>query len=71
MAGRVAILPLYPMTLHERYQHVSEHWLPIVLEEPDLLPQRFPLIMPAQLSQLRDLSCYLNSLAIILVLSLI
>lgn len=41
MAGRVAILPLYPMTLHERYQHVSEHWLPIVLEEPDLLPQRF------------------------------
>jgi predicted AAA+ superfamily ATPase len=41
MAGRVAILPLYPMTLHERYQHANSHWLPILLEEPDLLPQRF------------------------------
>lgn len=41
MAGRVAILPLYPMTLHERYQHASKHWLPALLEDPDLLPQRF------------------------------
>lgn len=41
MAGRVSILPLYPMTLHERYQYADNHWLPILLEEPDLLPQRF------------------------------
>jgi predicted AAA+ superfamily ATPase len=41
MAGRVAILPLYPMTLHERYGYVNDHWVPVLLEDPDTLPQRF------------------------------
>lgn len=46
MAGRVAILNLYPMTLHELNSVVDEHWLPILLEDPDLLPEKFRGCIP-------------------------
>lgn len=45
MAGRVAILPLYPMTLHELHQQSTAHWLPILLDDPDQLPKRFKGIL--------------------------
>ena len=38
MAGRVAILTLYPITIHELSGVAKQHWLPTVLNTPDELP---------------------------------
>ena len=38
MAGRVSILTLHPMTLHEKYGYAEQHWLPPLLDNPTLLP---------------------------------
>jgi predicted AAA+ superfamily ATPase len=46
MAGRVFILPLYPMTIHELHQQSLSHWLPSLLEDPERLPQRFKGVIP-------------------------
>ena len=46
MAGRVSILSLHSMTLHELHQQTSSHWLPFLLEEPDQLPGRFRGVLP-------------------------
>jgi uncharacterized protein len=46
MAGRVAILNLYPMTLHEMNSVVEGHWLPHLLEDPGLLPEKFKGCIP-------------------------
>lgn len=39
MAGRVSILTLHPMTLHERYGYPDRHWLHTLLENPTDLPK--------------------------------
>lgn len=39
MAGRVLILTLHPMTLHEIHKYPDQHWLPTLLENPSVLPQ--------------------------------
>lgn len=46
MAGRVSILSLHPMTLHELHDQSASHWLPVLLEDPDQLPTRFTGILP-------------------------
>jgi predicted AAA+ superfamily ATPase len=46
MAGRVAILNLLPMTLHEKRAVPEQHWLPVLLEDPSRLPERFKGCIP-------------------------
>jgi predicted AAA+ superfamily ATPase len=46
MAGRVVLLTLRPMTLHERYGFSEQHWLPTLLENPSALPSLCPTIIP-------------------------
>lgn len=38
MAGRVSILILHPMTLHEIYGYSDKHWLLALLKDPSTLP---------------------------------
>ncbi len=47
MAGRVAILQLSPLTIHELHSNaaVEQHWLPLLLEEPESLPVKFKGIL--------------------------
>ncbi len=46
LAGRVAILNLYPMSLHELHDKANQHWLPVLLEDPALLPKRVTGVLP-------------------------
>lgn len=46
MAGRVAILTLHPMTIHEIHDRPQQHWLPDLLENPTNLPQTCSGILP-------------------------
>jgi predicted AAA+ superfamily ATPase len=46
MAGRVLILALHPMTLHEICKYPDQHWLPSLLENPSMLPQTCKKIIP-------------------------
>lgn len=46
MAGRVAILNLLPMTLHEMYSVSDQHWLPVLLDDPSLLIKKFKGCLP-------------------------
>lgn len=46
MAGRVAILNLYPMTLHEAFGYTESHWLPPFLQNPFNFPGKIKGIIP-------------------------
>jgi predicted AAA+ superfamily ATPase len=46
MAGRVSILTLHPMTLHERFEYPDQHWLPALLQSPATLPQVCKSVIP-------------------------
>lgn len=46
MAGRVSILTLRPMTLHEQHKRPDHHWLPALLEAPSRLPQVCSSVIP-------------------------
>lgn len=45
MAGRVMIINMMPMTIHELYGHPDSHWLPRLLESPDQLISKFKGVM--------------------------
>ncbi len=45
MAGRVSILTLSPLTIHEHHEKSDHHWLPILLENPADLPKRCPHVL--------------------------
>ena len=46
MAGRVAILNLHPMTLHEAFGYTGHHWLPVLLNDMDTLPAQVKGVVP-------------------------
>lgn len=46
MAGRVSILTLHPMTLHEIKGYSDNHWLSPLLESPSTLPQVCSTVIP-------------------------
>ncbi|MDP2193771.1 MAG: ATP-binding protein [Alphaproteobacteria bacterium] len=46
MAGRVMILHMNPMTIHELYGHPDQHWLPPLFDNPKILQTKFLGVMP-------------------------
>ncbi len=46
MAGRVRVVHMTPMTIHELYGYPDQHWLPYLLDSPQYLPEHFLGVIP-------------------------